>query len=94
MLRGAAGGRPATQTSPEWLTRDPERFLDDLSATHPKAAAIMDSILDGERYDAVIVSSRGPRTPAFSTRVDDAADAVRRSGQVARLRIVDVERPR
>ena len=64
-LRSTAGGKPVTQTSPEWLQNNPERYLKKLRESpdpgDQDAADALQRIIDGEPYDVKIVGSRPQR---------------------------------
>jgi hypothetical protein len=86
-----------TQTSPEWLTRNPERYLRRLRESpdpaDQDAADALQRIVDGEAYDVVIVGSRPSGQGGYGTHVDQAVDEIRSGGQVNDVQIVDVQRP-
>jgi hypothetical protein len=96
-LRSTADGRRVTQTSPEWLTRNPERYLRRLRESpdpaDQDAADALQRIVDGEPYDVVIVGSRPSGSGGYGTHVDQAVDEIRSGGQVDDVQIVDVQRP-
>ena len=97
-VRSTAGGRRVTQTSPEWLRTNPERYLKKLRESpdpgdREAARRLEDIIDDDEPYDAMIVGSRPNGQGGYGTRVDDAVGEVRAGGQVQDVQIVDVQRP-
>jgi hypothetical protein len=97
-LSSTAGGRKATQTSPDWLSRNSERYLTPLErSTDPKdraAAAALRRITENkDPYDVLIVNSRPAGRGGYGSGVDDAAEAIKNGGQVKDLRIIDVQRP-
>jgi hypothetical protein len=96
-LRSTAGGQRVTQTSPDWLRRNPERYLKKLRESpdpgDQDAADALQRIVDGEPYDVKIVGSRPSGQGGYGTHVDQAVDEIRGGGQVADVEIVDVQRP-
>ena len=97
-VRSTAGGRRVTQTSPEWLRNNPERYLKKLRESpdpgdREAARRLEDIIDDDEPYDAMIVGSRPNGQGGYGTRVDDAVGEIRAGGQVQDVQIVDVQRP-
>lgn len=97
-LRSTAGGRPATQTSPDWLKRNPERYLRALrNSPNPNdrrtADALEDIIDNNAPYDVKVVNSRPSGKGGYGSGVDGAVDDIRKGGQVDDVEIIDVERP-
>lgn len=96
-LRSTAGGRPVTQTSPDWLRNNPRRYLRALRESsdpgHRRAAEALQGIVRGDGYDVRIVNSRPTSQGGYGTRMDEAVRNIRGSGQVGNLEIVDVQRP-
>jgi len=97
-IRSTAGGKRVTQTSPEWLSRNPERYLKKLRESPDpgdrEAARRLEDIIDeGEPYDVKIVGSRPNGKGGYGTRVDQAVDEIKAGGQVGDVEIIDVQRP-
>jgi Flp pilus assembly pilin Flp len=97
-LRSTADGRRVTQTSPEWLQRNPERYLKKLRESpdpgdREAARRLEDIIDDADPYDVVIVGSRPSGKGGYGTRVDDAVGEIRAGGQVQDVQVIDVQRP-
>ena len=96
-LRSTAGGQRVTQTSPDWLTNNPERYLKRLRESSDPgdqdAADALQRIVDGEPYDVKIVGSRPNGSGGYGTQVDQAVEEIRSGGQVVDVEIVDVQRP-
>jgi hypothetical protein len=96
-LRSTAGRQRVTQTAPEWLQRNPERYLKKLRESpdpgDQDAADALQRIIDGEPYDVKIVGSRPSGQGGYGTHVDQAVDEIKASGQVNDVEIIDVERP-
>lgn len=93
-LRSTAGGQPVTQTSPPWLSNNPDRYLPALRRSNPRAAdALSDIINNRAPYDVLIVNSRPTGRGGYGTRLDEAVGNIRQGGQVGDVRIVDVQRP-
>jgi Bacterial TSP3 repeat len=96
-LRSTAGGQQVTQTSPDWLKRNPERYLKKLRESpdpgDQDAADALQRIIDGEPYDVKVVGSRPDGEGGYGTHVDQAVDEIRSGGQVTDVEIIDVQRP-
>ena len=96
-LRSTAGGKPVTQTSPEWLQNNPERYLKKLRESSDPgdqdAADALQRIIDGEPYDVKIVGSRPNGSGGYGTNVDEAVDEIKKGGQVTDVEFIDVQRP-
>jgi hypothetical protein len=96
-LRSTAGGQHVTQTSPDWLTRNPERYLKKLRESpdpgDQDAADALQRIIDGEPYDVKVVGSRPEGSGGYGTHVDQAVDEIKAGGQVSDVEIIDVQRP-
>lgn len=97
-VRSTAGGQRVTQTSPEWLRNNPERYLKKLRESPDpgdrKAAQRLEDIIDDdEPYDVMILGSRPGGSGGYGTRVDDAVGEIRAGGQVQDVQIIDVRRP-
>jgi hypothetical protein len=91
-------GRRMTETEPDWLKTNPERYLDYLrNSTDPKqqeAARLLDEVIDDDApYDAMVVMSRPQGKGGYGGGVDSSAEAIRRDGQVENLDIIDIQRP-
>jgi hypothetical protein len=98
-LRSTAGGRPVTQTSPDWLRTNPDRYLRALrSSPDPndrRAADLLEDLIDNNApYDVRIYNSRPAGQGGYGSGVDTVVDDVRAGGQVQDVQIVDVQRPR
>ena len=67
-----------TQTAPEWLSRNPERYLKKLRESpdpgDQDAADALQRIIDGEPDDVKIVGSRPSGSGGYGTDVDQAVD--------------------
>lgn len=92
------GGQRMTETSPEWLKTNPERYLEYLrNSSDPKqqeAARLLDDVIqDDAPYDAMVVMSRPKGKGGYGRGVDSSAENIRRDGQVENLDIIDVQRP-
>ena len=96
-LRSTAGGKRVTQTEPEWLTRNPDRYLKQLRASSDpadhEAADALEDIIAGAPYDVKVVGSRPAGRGGYGTHVDQAVEEIKRGGQVGNVDIVDVQRP-
>jgi hypothetical protein len=94
-LHSTAGKQRVTQTEYDWLARNSDRYLFPLrnstAAGDRDAARLLDGIVTGNQpYDVVIVNSRPRGTGGYGTGVDSATDAIRSSGRVGDLDIIDV----
>ena len=97
-LRSTADRLPVTQTEPDWLSRNPERYLKALrespDAADRAAAARLEDIIDNaEPYDVKVVGSRPNGKGGYGTKLDDAVGEIRKGGQVQDVEIIDVQRP-
>ena len=91
-------GQRMTETSPEWLKTNPERYLEYLrNSPDPKqqeAARLLDDVIEDDApYDAMVVMSRPQGKGGYGRGVDSSAENIRRDGQVDNLDIIDVQRP-
>ena len=91
-------GQRMTETSPEWLKTNPERYLEYLrNSPDPKqqeAARLLDDVIEDDApYDAMVVMSRPQGKGGYGRGVDSSAENIRRDGQVENLDIIDVQRP-
>ncbi len=96
-LRSTADRQPVTQTEPDWLTRNPERYLKKLRESPDpgdrQAAQRLEDIIDGDPYDVKVVGSRPNGRGGYGTKLDQAVDEIRGGGQVQDVEIIDVQRP-
>ncbi|HET8952506.1 MAG TPA: hypothetical protein VFN44_18425 [Solirubrobacteraceae bacterium] len=97
-LRSTAGGQRVTQTSPDWLTNNSERYLKKLRESpdpgdQEAARRLTRIVRRGEGYDVKIVGSRPTGQGGYGTRVDDAVDEVKAGGRVGDVEFIDVQRP-
>ena len=97
-LRSTAGGQRVTQTAPDWLRNNPERYLKALrnspdAGDRQAARRLEDIIDDDDPYDVVIVGSRPNGQGGYGTRVDDAVGEIKAGGQVQDVQVIDVQRP-
>ena len=97
-LRSTAGKRRVTQTSPDWLTRNPERYLKKLRESpdpgdREAARRLTRIVRRGDGYDVKIVGSRPNGQGGYGTRVDDAVGEIKNGGRVGDVEIIDVQRP-
>lgn len=97
-LRSTAGGQKVTQTSPDWLTRNPDRYLKKLRESpdpgdQEAARRLTRIVRRGEGYDVKIVGSRPNGKGGYGTHVDDAVGEIKAGGRVGDVEIIDVERP-
>jgi hypothetical protein len=96
-LRSTADGQRVTQTEPDWLTRNPDRYLKKLRESpdpaDQEAADVLEDVIAGAPYDVKIVGSRPHGRGGYGTHVDQAVEEIKRNGQVGNVEIVDVQRP-
>jgi hypothetical protein len=94
-LRSTADKTRVTQTSPDWLIRNPNRYLKPLDRGTPAdrraAARLREIVDDGDPYEVMIVNSRPRGKGGYGSGMDTAADEIRNQGQVADLKIIDVQ---
>jgi len=84
-----------TQPSAAWLRTNPNRYLDAMRRTDPRAAGTMSrvtSTANPSAYDAIVIVSRPKGRAPYGEGVDKAAEAIRASPQVTSLKIIDIER--
>jgi hypothetical protein len=91
-------GRRMTETSPDWLKTNPQRYLDYLkNSSDPKqreAARLLQGVIrDDAPYDAMVVMSRPKGKGGYREGVDDSVKSIKDGGQVENLDIIDVQRP-
>jgi hypothetical protein len=97
-LRSTAGRKAVTQAAPEWLARNPERYLRQLrnspNASDRRTADLLEDIVDNQApYDVKIYNSRPSGQGGYGSGVDGAVDDIRAGGQVQDVEIVDIQRP-
>ena len=91
-------GQRMTETSPEWLKTNPQRYLDSLrNSSDPKqqeaARLLQEVIRDDAPYDAMVVMSRPGGKGGYGKGVDSSVENIKKDGQVDNLDIIDVQRP-
>jgi hypothetical protein len=91
-LRSRAGGRQVTQTEPNWLRDNDTRYLTPLrNIGDNKTADALQNVIDGDPNEVMIVNSRPKGKGGYGKGMDRAVDNIKRDGQVADVKIVDVQ---
>jgi hypothetical protein len=92
-LRSKAAGNTVTQTEPDWLRQNANRYLVPLrNIRDDKTADALESIArGGAPYEVMIVNSRPVGKGGYGSGMDKAVANIKRTGQVADVKILDVQ---